>query len=512
MKNHLFKIKKILVIFISVICFFSVTALGGEIKSSVVSVDGTLPILNLPMLEKLAVFLEDQVIKLEMEFSQDIQYSDFLLQNPPRVVVDVSGGWYLNRFQQITYHDPLLHQVRYFHYRDGLRIVAELNYTGPRSELIWDDEKKTLTMIIHRRFTKKESTTIVPGLEYHYIKTGLKAGPVTIHALEVQLNPYTAGQEILQEIGAPYPIPELALKTTFLRPNLQGFCPVSRLVAQELAIAGINGGFFAADGFPLGLLIQDGQLVSAPLLERTAWGIDQDGKMYMDQISLKGEAVINYFSRQPLSSLNRPRYADELILYTPTFGPTTNTNQWGKEIIVENNRIVGINAGNSSIPGNGFVISAHGVARDFLKNVQLGDLVQVFLDMSPNWLSQGIIQAIGGGPRLVENGFLKITGKEEKFRPDILEGRAPRSALGITADNHLLMVTVDGRSEHSIGMTLEELADLTISLGAVEAMNLDGGKSSTLVINDKVINTPARGEISVHNGLVIKIKEKNLIE
>lgn len=498
MKNYWQNIINLMVFFIIISCFFSGKAQGGT----------NLSILNQPMMENLAVSLEDQVIKLTMEFSQEIEYTDFLLQNPPRIVVDLPGGWQLQRFQQITYSDPLLHQVRYFFYRGGLRIVAELNYPGPSYELSWDQTNQRLTMVIQRRFTKKETTVIVPGIEYHYIKTGLKAGPVTIHALEVELNPYAAGQKMLEEIGAPYPLPDLTLKTAFNAKILQGFTSVSRLVAQELAVAGINGGYFGSDGFPLGLLIQDGQLVSAPLSNRTAWGIDQDGKMYMEQISLNGEAVINYFNRQPLNSLNRPRLTDELILYTPRFGRTTNTNQWGKEIVVANNRIVGINEGNSTIPGNGFVISAHGVARDFLKNVKIGDLVQVFLEMSPNWLRQGIVQAIGGGPRLVEDGIIRITGEEEKFRSDILQGRAPRSALGITADQHLLMLTVDGRSEYSIGMTLEEIANVALSLGAVQAMNLDGGKSSTLVVRDKVINSPASGEISVHNGLVIQINKR----
>ena len=72
---------------------------------------------------------------------------------------------------------------------------------------------------------------------------------------------------------------------------------------------------------------------------------------------------------------------------------------------------------------------------------------------------------------------------EERFQNDILNSRAPRTALGIRADGSLLLVTVNGRNPGiSVGMTLEELAELMIELGAVDAMNLDGGGSTTMVI------------------------------
>ncbi len=470
--------------------------------------DSAVPILNLPMLEKLDVSLERESIKIDMRFSQEIDYTDVTMQNPTRFVIDVQGGWFLTQFKQEDYQDSLLRQVRYFQYRDGLRIVAELKYAGSWYDLTWNEETNTLTMIIQRKFTKRQTSTLADGVTYHYIRSGTNDGPVHIHALEIEINPFAEGRKILEEIGSDYPITNLSLRTTFRKGSLVGFNKISDLVEQEDAFAGINGGYFGSDGLPLGLLIQDGQLVSAPILDRTAWGIDADGRMRMDRVSFKGDIVVNFFERRPVSGINRPRYSDELILYTPPFGRTTNSNQWGLEVVVQHNRVIEINQqGNSVIPPDGFVVSAHGIAREFLENVKIGDRVQSIVSLNPDWLHEGVIQAIGGGPRLVEDGKIKITGQEEKFLPDILYGRAPRSALGITADNRLLMVTVDGRAEHSIGMTLQELADLMLSLGSIQAMNLDGGKSSTLIVRDKILNTPSVGEIGVHNGLILKLDQ-----
>lgn len=138
--------------------------------------------------------------------------------------------------------------------------------------------------------------------------------------------------------------------------------------------------------------------------------------------------------------------------------------------------------------------TALGIASDgtlLMDNVSMderGNLV-------PDWRTLGVIHAIGGGPRLVKDGKVHITSGEERFKPDVAVGRAPRTAAGITSDGKLLLVAVTGRQAyHSIGVTLEELANLMIELGARDAMNLDGGGSSTMVVRDYVMNTPSDGQ------------------
>ncbi|MGV3540431.1 MAG: phosphodiester glycosidase family protein, partial [Rufibacter sp.] len=98
-------------------------------------------------------------------------------------------------------------------------------------------------------------------------------------------------------------------------------------------------------------------------------------------------------------------------------------------------------------------------------------------------------QAIGGGPVLVENGKIRVTSKEEGFGGSHL-WRHPRTAAGYLDSTKVILMVVDGRQQGSAGVTLEELAQLFIDLGAQEAVNLDGGGSSQMIALDEVVNLP----------------------
>lgn len=118
-----------------------------------------------------------------------------------------------------------------------------------------------------------------------------------------------------------------------------------------------------------------------------------------------------------------------------------------------------------------------------------------------------MLTAMGGGPVLVENGVQRITWEEEVFFGsgigEITE-RNPRTAIGYTADQHLILLVVDGRQVASRGASLIELAQIMLVLGAVEAMNLDGGGSSTFVAGQTLLNKPSDGaERQVATALVL---------
>lgn len=98
--------------------------------------------------------------------------------------------------------------------------------------------------------------------------------------------------------------------------------------------------------------------------------------------------------------------------------------------------------------------------------------------------------ALAAGPALVINGEIRVTIDQEVFFNTPLLKNNPRTAIGYTANGALLMLVVDGRQPASRGVNLIELAKLIHDLGAVEALNLDGGGSSTLVVNNQLINRP----------------------
>ena len=101
------------------------------------------------------------------------------------------------------------------------------------------------------------------------------------------------------------------------------------------------------------------------------------------------------------------------------------------------------------------------------------------------------------GPMLVAAGRNLIDGEDREgfaagagqFDSDITAGRYPRAALGISADE-LIAVVCEGRADHEAGLTMAELADAMIDLGAADAINLDGGGSASLVIDGALVNTP----------------------
>jgi exopolysaccharide biosynthesis protein len=102
---------------------------------------------------------------------------------------------------------------------------------------------------------------------------------------------------------------------------------------------------------------------------------------------------------------------------------------------------------------------------------------------------------VGGTPLLVDQKNLITDFSSEKTRIPFLEDRHSRTAIGIKANGNLLFVVVDGRQPNiSIGMTMHELAQYMFDLGAFSALNLDGGGSSTMYLNGRVINDPASGE------------------
>ncbi len=100
--------------------------------------------------------------------------------------------------------------------------------------------------------------------------------------------------------------------------------------------------------------------------------------------------------------------------------------------------------------------------------------------------------AVGGGPVLVQNGMVAISNEmERKFYGKAIEDRHPRTAIGYTPDNRLIVFVCEGRSDSAAGLTLPQVANIMKELGCFEALNLDGGGSSCLLVNGREVNTPS---------------------
>ena len=161
------------------------------------------------------------------------------------------------------------------------------------------------------------------------------------------------------------------------------------------------------------------------------------------------------------------------------------------------------------IPPEGAVLSAFGARATALQATGDGDTIKVLLATVPR-IRHGAKPAmlIGGWPRILQDGanVAPEAATVEGTLSRNAEVRHPRTAIGFSRDSsRVYLLTVDGRSENSVGITLIELAALMRKLGAWQAMNFDGGGSTTMVIDGRVANAPSdtSGERAVGNALLL---------
>ncbi len=325
---------------------------------------------------------------------------------------------------------------------------------------------------------------------------------VTLPDYEVLPGPFWTGAVLIEAPGGARLRPALA------RGAEMGRGRTSDAARRTGAIAAVNGGFFASGGGPLGCLVIDREVVASPQPGRTCAGIHEDGGVLFDVVRLEAAATADGRSTT-IDGVNRARGSDEIILYRPAFGASTRTNNFGAEVILAGDTVLSVvdGRGNNSIPAGGSVLSGHGRGRSALLTAfRPGERVVAAARLGPvsgdpRW--SGVRHVIGGGPRLLAAG--QFVGGEG-FRPSFSDRRHPRTALGVLADGRVLLVTVDGRQPyHSLGMNLLELAMLLLQLGVTDALNLDGGGSTTLVVGGSVVNLPSdeAGERPVSDVLLV---------
>lgn len=296
------------------------------------------------------------------------------------------------------------------------------------------------------------------------------------------------------------------LKPVLARNHIQGVATVSQMSAGYNDIAMVNGGYFAWTGNLIGLTKINGVIVSNDYFNRSAVGIKDDGSTIFGRVRYDGKIIYN--GAEIPVNVNTERNENRAVVYNEYFGASTGTNSFGTEIEVQNGVITNIfpNKGNNFILKGAQIISAHGTAAEFFKDAQIGDEI-VFSEqiISDDADFNSVPNILGAGPRLVENGQIFVTADAEQFPDDIRVGRAPRSAVGVTKWGDYILAVVDGRQSHSQGCTLQEWAEILLNkFGAVDAINLDGGGSSELVVKEKIVNSPSDGsERSVGNALAI---------
>lgn len=303
----------------------------------------------------------------------------------------------------------------------------------------------------------------------------------------------------------------LALRAVLSNERIAGSNPrlerTSAMCQRVECLVAINGDFAKpGEHAPVGAVVAAGELVRSPNQHHHQLSIRADGSLTTEWMAWTGTIVATDLQSIGLDGVNVPRTDGALMLYTERYGATTATNGHGVEMVLTVSEPAGpLRLGATSVlvatdlrdaqpatrlsPGT-VVLSGHGAKaqalRDLWQRMQSGAAGTTVLARLES--SADILQSIGGTPVLVREGKRWVADDGTGF----VSGRHPRTVVGWTSEGEVLLVTVDGRQPgRSGGMTLVEAADLMLSLGAVEAINLDGGGSSTFVAAGEVLNRPS---------------------
>jgi exopolysaccharide biosynthesis protein len=327
------------------------------------------------------------------------------------------------------------------------------------------------------------------GATYDHYRRFTDDGSLNLHVLTVPKNASVS--------------PKLGLA----KDRVTGLERVSSMANRYDALAGVNGDFFSTDvkSGSSGILAEN-QLISSPLVNRSYFGIATDGTYFMDRSAMQATVTAANGKKGLVAWVNKNRdnFTDTIVAYTPIYGTLTKTTtDTGSEVVLRLDNMpittefettatvveVRNNNGNTSIPSDGIVLSGIGSSKTYLDaNFKTGDSVKLSFNMQPSIPANAIV--VGGGPRLIRDGVVGV--ESEGFS---IGGRRARTGIGYDADGNLKIVVVDGGiGNYSIGMTLAELGEELKSRGAIEAMNLDGGTSSTFYVDGSVRNYPGQGE------------------
>ena len=345
------------------------------------------------------------------------------------------------------------------------------------------NQEQEFERVIAQKYKNSTVTEIEKGVKHVRMIRFYNSKPVRINIVELSQG---VNDTLVVE-------PSIASET------LAGRTKISNIAHRENAIVAINGGYFKPQtGVPLGTLMINKKVYTGPIYDRVAMGIFDNG-FDMARVQLKASVNTNLGGLK-IDNINQPRMlSTHTIVYTPDWGEySPPCPKYGMQIVVEDSKIVRTSYGSNRIPKNGFVIVGAERNLNIIKNAKKAKLD---VKINPEW--RDVNHIISGGPYLIKNGDIFVDMTAQKLNS--IGGRNPRTAIGYTRDNHLIMLTADGREGSSIGLTLVELANLMKELGCVNAMNLDGGGSTVMYVKGQVVNKPAEtGGIPLSHTLMVR--------
>lgn len=255
------------------------------------------------------------------------------------------------------------------------------------------------------------------------------------------------------------------------------------------AVGAINADFWTLRDAPIGLHVENGELMCDGPETRPTFGVTSSRQLLLAPATATTTVTRADGVNQNARRINQARAAGDLVVYTSRFADSTGTDGNGTEVILTGVSLpltpagtftgtvahIRVGAGNTPISANDVILSGTGASSTYLQAMAVGQQVTIRTSITPGW--ENVVHAAGGGQYIVRNAAVNV----DPDSPGFADVTHPRSAIGITASGNVIMAVVDGRMPgYSVGVRLDELGELMVSRGAVTAINLDGGGSSTL--------------------------------
>ncbi|MDQ0914904.1 phosphodiester glycosidase family protein [Paenibacillus sp. V4I5] len=318
---------------------------------------------------------------------------------------------------------------------------------------------------------------LAPGAVYNWYDMKLVRGLEKVHTVEFDPSNPMLELQAGTKSGKVY--------------GMQGVTQMAAYADQpgNRVIAGINGDFYDLSnhgtGVPNGLFMGEGKILNTPDINNAVFVMNEDGTTKIGPTPKLTRTVTIGGVTSTITHINRYRADNQLVLYTNDYADSTKTTSLGDEVIldivegdVRSGQTMRLKVaefrkdqGNSPLSPGKIVLSAHGAARSIIEGLQAGDEVTAAFELASGW----------GGAKVAMSGIMMIRDGVllDNVQPS---GVHPRTAIGTKADGKIVMMEVDGRApSFSEGVETSELGQMMQNLGVTNAINLDGGGSSTFV-------------------------------
>jgi Phosphodiester glycosidase len=334
-----------------------------------------------------------------------------------------------------------------------------------------------------------------PGLKWRqkWIRLGANNFPVSY----LEIDPRQKGIKIRSMLA--------------LEPNLVGTNHLVKFAPTTQVAAAINGGYFNRNNrMPLGALKRDGKWLSSPILNRGAIGWNDKGQIRIARLQMQETLNTSKNEQLPILAVNSAYVQTGLGRYTTEWGSNYTPMQANELIFtVQQDRVTQITPGNAigstnvPIPTNGYLLALRGQP-ELSGSMPIGTIMTLQRQITPPEFDR-YSQIIAAGPWLVQSGKVVLDAKGENFGVNFAKESAVRSAIASTATGNIIIVAVHNRAGGK-GPTLTEMAQLLPQLGAVDALNLDGGSSTSLYLGGQLVDRASATAARVHNAIGISIE------